>query len=145
MLINGQMLFSSHTFHPSQIYFSFAKKFKSRIKSKEIGGKINEYGRILSYFLLLVIKDIIENNIIFMFPGYREAYLETEVVDGDEFIKARQYGGFSDIDYLVTNFKGYKIILRILTRNGHIKKPVFVSKDLKDRMTNLINSGKRYG
>jgi hypothetical protein len=63
----------------------------------------------------------------------------------ENFIKARQNGAFKDIDFLSSNFKGYKLQYRYKLKSGIWKnKPIHVHKKLKDIITDNTNNGKIY-
>lgn len=102
---------------------------------------INLYTKIFRYFFYLVIKDVIENKIVFRFPRSFRAFLEMIPVSGDDFIRARQNGAFQDVDFLTSDFTGYHLGLRFNTRYGKWIKAIHVTEKYKDRITELTNQG----
>ena len=97
------------------------------------------------YCVLLVINDIIDNNVTFSLPTQYPSYLEMGVCSGEDFAKARQNGAYGDVDFLKSNFTGYRMQFRREGRNGVFVKPVYVNKKIKDRITEHTNNGKLYG
>ena len=101
--------------------------------------------RVFIYMFYLIIKDIIDNNITFKLPTSCEAYIEMGVIRDDKFIKARQNGAFAEIDFLASNFTGYKLQYRQNKRNGAwYIKPIHVHKKLKNIIIYNTNNGKKY-
>lgn len=102
--------------------------------------------RVFIYMFYLILKDVIDNNATFKLPTACEAYIEMGVVGGDKFIKARQNGAFGEIDFLASNFTGYKLQYRQKKRNGAwYIKPIHVHKKLKNIIIDNTNNGKKYG
>jgi hypothetical protein len=70
--------------------------------------------QILTYFFYLVVLDIIENNVTFVFSlnsSERSATLSVKCFEGEEFRKQYTKGRFKGIDFLQSNFKGYQLYL----------------------------------
>lgn len=137
---------TSYALKAAQLYIGFPTKKYIRLKSDEIpgGGNFRDlYGRIFRYFFYLVTKDIIENQITFKFPPnrYIRTYFEMVPIHGEDFKRARQNGAFSDVDFLASNFTGYQLYLRYMTRYGKWLKQIYVSKHFKDQITKLTNQG----
>jgi hypothetical protein len=102
--------------------------------------------RVFIYMFYLILRDVIDNNTTFKLPTSCEAYIEMGVVGGDKFIKARQNGAFGEIDFLASNFTGYKLQYRQKKRNGSwYIKPIHVHKKLKNIIIDNTNNGKKYG
>lgn len=135
---------TSYSMTPKDLYYGFATKFKPRLNAgnhfKNYWCADNEFGKIFTYFFYLVIKDIIENQVTFKLPVNR-CYLEMTPIIGDDFIKARQNGAFRDVDFLMSNFTGYHLNLRISTRYGKWLKRIYVSSKYRDLITELTNKG----
>lgn len=118
------------------------------MKSKELPSRFNGdfkvmYGEMFRYFMYLLIKDVIENQVTFKFPptGDGSSWIEMTPVSGDDFIKARQNGAFQDVDFLVSDFTGYQLTYRKSNRYGSWRKRIFVSSKYRDRITELTNKG----
>lgn len=135
---------TAYSMIPEDLYYGYTKKHKLRFSQTNYPKKYwdcdYELGRLFTYFYYLVIKDIIENQITFKLPVNR-CYLEMTPVTGDEFIKARQNGAFKDVDFLISNFTGYNLNLRISTRYGKWLKRIYVSSKYRDLIVKLTNEG----
>lgn len=95
--------------------------------------------------LYQVLNDIIDNNATFQLPtGGRESTLHIRQIEGDEFIKSRQHGKFKDVDYLLSNFTGNQMELTIDNGKYTTRKPVYINKELKNKITENTNEGKQY-
>ena len=68
-------------------------------------------GRILTYFIYLVVLDIIENNTTLEFPmtGAHSAKMYVKCYQDEEFRKAMRYGAFQGQDFIATEFKAYRL------------------------------------
>ena len=53
-------------------------------------------------------------------------------------------GKFNDIDYLMSNFKGYQIYYRYQYKGGYREKPIYINSALKKMFIDNINKGKQY-
>ena len=139
---------TSHALLADDLYIKFPTKKYMSVAPEELPSQYPSwkalYGQIFRYFFYLVIKDIIENAITFKFPpsGGTRAYLEMVPIHGKDFERARQNGAFVDVDFLVSNFTGYQLYLRIMTRYGKWLKQIYVSSKFKNRITELTNQGK---
>lgn len=140
---------TSYALKADELYLNFPTKKYIRIKPEELPREYNGhyrelYGQIFRYFFYLLINDIIENHVTFKFPpnGGIRNYLEMVPIHGEDFKRARQNGAFDDVDFLASNFTGYQIYLRTMTRYGKWLKQLHVSKKFKNRITELTNQGK---
>ena len=139
---------TSYALKADDLYIGFPTKKYLKIDKRDLPTCYeNEvqfmYGKILRYFFYLLIKDIIENQDTFKFPpnGAYRAYLEMVPIHGEDFKRARQNGAFNDVDFLASNFTGYQIYLRMMTRYGKWLKQIYVSKKFTNRITELTNQG----
>ena len=94
----------------------------------------------------MILLDIIENNATFVLPlfGNKEGCFYVKKIDGEEFKKVRQNGGFSEIDFLKTNFCGYQLRFQYTTSRGIGERQIHVSSPLKEMFINNINNGNKY-
>lgn len=101
--------------------------------------------RVFIYAFYLIIKDIIDNSITFILPTGFESYIEMQTFRDEDFTRARQNGAFKEIDFLSSNFKGYRLSYRYKLKSGTWrKKPIHVHKKLKDIIIDNTNKGKIY-
>lgn len=104
-------------------------------------------GKVFAYFLFLVILDIIENNIIFVFPRVKDFYCKfmAEILPKDVINKVHSNGGLREIDLFNTLGKAYKITY--LCKIGSIitSKTCYLDRRLRNAFYSKINSGKQYG
>ena len=101
--------------------------------------------RVFIYMFYLIIKDIIDNSVTFILPTGFESYIKMQTFRDEDFTKARQNGAFKEIDFLASNFKGYRLSYRYKLKSGiWRKKPIHVHKKLKDIIIDNTNKGKIY-
>lgn len=148
MLKEGQHWATSYALKADELYTSFPTKKYMSMKAKELPSRFNGdfkvmYGEMFRYFMYLLIKDVIENQVTFKFPptGDGSSWIEMTPISGDDFIKARQNGAFQDVDFLVSDFTGYQLTYRKSNRYGSWRKRIFVSSKYRDRITELTNKG----
>lgn len=103
--------------------------------------------RVFKDALKLILRDIIENNVTFVLPtvGIR-AEIHVNNTEGKNFEKARKNGKWLDVDFLASNFTGNQLVLDMYGKKNGIRrrKPIYVDKVLRDRLTELTNEGKKY-
>ena len=120
------------------------QKYKTKILKRQ---KIKQVFRT---GVEIILNDIIENNVTFKTPslGYCGGELHFEPIKGEEFIRLREKGKFSGIDFLETMFTGYQLYLYIHSKRDNFlagkKYPVYISKYYKNRLEELISQGKVY-
>lgn len=138
---------------PNSYYLVAKDLYTNFIPSKHLDGYIKEwdysvhkfiFGQMLRYLFYLIIMDIVNNNITFKMPD-SGASIEMAPVTGEDFVRARQHGGFEDVDFLASNFTGYHLQLIFRNRYGSWKKKIYVSPYIKQMITDNTNAGKRYG
>ena len=101
--------------------------------------------RVFIYAFWLILKDIIDNGHTFALPTGFESYIEMQTFRDEDFTRARQNGAFKEIDFLSSNFKGYRLSYRYKLKSGiWRKKPIHVHKKLKDIIIDNTNKGKIY-
>ncbi len=124
--------------------FNYKKELKQNLDEfpeKIRNNPLHFITKVFRYFFYLLIIDIIENKTTFRFPKTSRAYIEMLPVTDEEFIKARQNGAFQDVDFLTSNYTGYRLGLRFSTRYGKWTKALHVTEKYKDRITELTNQG----
>ena len=100
--------------------------------------------QIFLYAIKVILLDIIQNNITFKFPTKRECYLNIVRTSGEEFKQARRNGKWLDVDYLKSDFSGNQMQFMFIANEREIKKPVYLSSNLKDMITENTNNGMVY-
>lgn len=148
MLKEGQHWATSYALKADELYTSFPTKKYMSIKAKELpprfrGDYKTLYGEMFRYFMYLIIKDVIENQVTFKLPpsGEGNSWIEMIPVSGDDFVTAVQNGAFQDVDFLISGMTGYQLALRTSNRYGSWKKRIYVSKKYRDKITELTNQG----
>lgn len=137
---------TSYALTANDLYHKWNYKDKLKLDFSKIPYKYETnrqrfFSIVFKYFFYLLVKDIIENKVCFKLPKTTKAYIEMIPTTGEDFIKCRQNGKFQDIDFLVSNFTGYDIGLRFITRYGKWIKLMHVTQKYKDRITQLTNAG----
>ena len=148
MLKEGQHWATSYALKANELYTSFPTKRYMTMKAKELPPRFQGdfkilFGEMFRYFMYLVIKDIIENQVTFKLPPMKggNCWIEMVPVSGEEFTKARQNGAFQDVDFLISDFTGYQLTYRKSNRYGHWRKRIHVSGKYRDKITELTNKG----
>lgn len=100
--------------------------------------------RIFLYTVKIILLDIINNNVTFKLPTRRECYLNIVGTFGEDFKKARRNGKWIDVDYLKSDFTGYQMQFMYLANEREIKKKVYLSKWMRDKITENTNKGMQY-
>lgn len=103
--------------------------------------------RVFKDALKLILTDIIDNNVTFQLPtGSRRAEIHVNNYEGEAFEKARKSGKWLDVDFLASNFTGNQLVLEMYGKNNGLRrrKPIYVDKRLKDKLTENTNNGIRY-
>lgn len=116
------------------------KRFRY-VKKRKVS--INICEKILSSLLHKIVNDIIENKTYVEIPRFwGSAIIYMRKINGDEFVDRYRNGEFNDVDYLVSNYTGYKISIK----NSSFDEinDVTVDCDTKDKITELTNRGYRY-
>lgn len=105
-------------------------------------------GMVFTYFMYLVILDIIENNITFELPlkGAAQGEFYVKAFTDEAFKNLYRAGKWEGIDFLNCEFTGYQIFFRYKTKRSNWKeKPVYIShKGVRDLFYQKINEGKKY-
>ena len=141
-----------HSFSSQELFHNFPiKKLKMDYDTvKKIysdGDKRSLSASIFNKGMQLIIEDIIENNVYFLLPtlGTNESYLYMDKTSGNDFKKAIRQGKWRDVDFLTSNFTGYQLALSVKSKKRpEKKKSIYLGYKHKDRITELINEGKRY-
>lgn len=93
----------------------------------------------------VVLQDIIDNNVTFQLPtSPKKACIHMKRLAGDDFIHARKHGKFKDVDFLASNFSGYQLEFIMEGSKVERTKPIYVDKNLKDKITEKTNQGTQY-
>lgn len=137
----------------SQDIYDTAYKSKLGVNMKHVRAYKQDMIRelcsqIFTYFFYLVILDIIENNVTFVLPmhknGVRKANISVKCVDGETFQKMYQKGSFQGIDFLASNFKGYRLMFQYDSNTGVREKTIYINDKIKKIFYDNINQGKVY-
>ncbi len=128
--------------------FNIKKLQISNQQCKEInndGHKKRLAASIFKESLKVILNDCIDNNITFKLPvGKNKAFIYLKRTSGEDFKKARRNGKWKDIDYLVSMFSGSELTLEMYNKGKERSKPIYINKELKDKITKNINSGMQY-
>ena len=111
------------------------------------GNKRDLAASIFTRSVQMVVYDIINNNVDFKFPtlGQTQAYLRMKRTTGQNFKKAFKNGKWNDVDFLISNFSGYQIVLDMESKKRTTRqKDIYLSPKDRDRITENTNLGKQY-
>ena len=143
------MYYTDYCFTSQDIYDT-AEKSKLGINMNHVRAYKQDMIRelcsqIFTYFFYLVVLDIIENNVTFVLPAVgRKAYIYVKPITGEKFEYLYRMGTFDGLDYLKTNFTGYRLMYQYQTSKEIKEKPIYISKELKQRLFKNANEGMVY-
>jgi hypothetical protein len=92
------------------------------------------------YVLGLILRRVIEDRVRFIIPWGPRAYIDFEAVTEEDFEIHRQGSGFQDIDFIESDFTGYKIWYHYGAYKYDKKQRIYLGGDLKKTFTDKINS-----
>ena len=118
---------------------------KSSHAKKKTRKKLVE--EIFSKSFDMILEDIIEDNIQFQFPtiGSANSWLQIERVTGDDFKRAYKKGKWREVDFLKSNFTGYKVMYTMQsTKRSKRLKNIYTSARLRQKLTDYTNQGRQY-
>lgn len=140
----------NHGLTPEELYSNTPKK----VIDRKWRWFIKHYGPTRSYddavsdpfkfCFALVMNKIIDEKVRFIIPGVPEAYIDFEIVEGDDFERQRQNGRFPEIDFVESDFKGYGLRYFFKAKGYQKSYPVYIGGDLKKKLINGTNSGIKY-
>ena len=94
----------------------------------------------------IVINDIINNNITFWLPtGAKKCNIHMKKTQGKDFQNLRKSGKWKDIDILESNFTGYELAFYMYGKTLPRVKPIYLNKELKNKIIKNTNNGIQYG
>lgn len=141
-----------HSFQIKDLFQNFpVRKLKLSqdecVKLYPDGSKRDFAASIFMDSVEMVVNDIIDDNVHFKFPGVgrTQAYLYMKRTSGNKFKKAFKNGKWRDVDFIMSDFSGYQLSLKIENNTRLPKeKTVYLSPKYKQRITDNVNSGKQY-
>ena len=140
---------TGYAFNVTELFENFNNKRLS-ISSSDLKKTIGYQDKdelvlqIFLYAIKVILLDIIQNNVTFKFPTKRECYLNIVRTSGEEFKQARRNGKWLDVDYLKSDFSGNQMQFMFIANEREIKKPVYLSSNLRDMITENTNNGMVY-
>lgn len=121
----------------------FVNVYKKHLKAK--GRKCDLAIKVFKECMKVIINDCIDNNVTFKLPtGKIESYIYVKRYSGEEFKKLRQLGKWKDVDFLSSLFSGNQLVLEMKRRGRERIKPIYLNKELKNKLTEYTNQGKQY-
>lgn len=136
--LNASDLFKKFNVNRITTHYSILKKFYKTMEKKEMAVKIFIYG------VRLILLDIIDNNVTFVLPTVKRGQIQMKSVYGDQFISGRKNGCYQDFDFMETNHTAYHLEFRFQKKGWFKKKPIYVNRELKNKISENANKGMRY-
>lgn len=102
---------------------------------------------VFTSFFNMVVDDIIDNQITFEFPLYTDehSYLNIKPITGEKFKKIYTAGSWPGLDFLKTNFTGYRMYFSYVNGGHECKdKEIVLPKVKTKRIIENANNGKVY-
>jgi hypothetical protein len=87
---------------------------------------------------------MIDEKVRFLIPYSVEGYLDFEIVLEEQFVKQRQCGRFSEIDFIESDFTGYFMKYYYKAKAYQKSYPVYLGGALKQKFLDKINSGEKF-
>ena len=76
--------------------------------------------------------------------GHRKSSISVKCFNGEKFQRLYQAGSFQGIDFLSSNFKGYRLNFQYDYNGGIREKDIYIDNKLKKIFYDNINNGKVY-
>ena len=140
----------NHGLTPGELYSNTPKS----IIDKKWRWLISKYGHTNSYedaisdpfkyCFGLILNKVIDDKVRFKVPVKTEAYIDFEIVSGENFISQRQNGRFSEIDFIESDFTGYFITYYFRAKAYQKAMPIYIGGELKKKFLEKINSGVKF-
>ena len=140
----------NHGLTPAELYVNTPKKYVDRkwrwfIKHY---GSTSSYSDAIAdpfkYCFSLIMNRILDEKVRFKIPSVPEAYIDFEIVTGDDFISQRQNGRFQNVDFIESDFTGYALRYYFKARGYQKSYPVYIGGDLKKKFLENVNTGVNY-
>lgn len=137
-----------HAFSTEDLYAGLNNKLlKNKWVKNRYKDKKQLAARIFKDCFYEILLDIIDNNVTFVLPlkygNYAEIYMK-QFAD-DAFKRLYKYGKFKNIDFVLSQFTGNELVYKYNTQSiGMKEKPIYVSKDLKEKIEKYTNEAKQY-
>jgi hypothetical protein len=141
---------TGHCFNVDDMFYNFDySKLKMNCKDCE---KINNdphrdilVKKIFRAGMKYVLNDIVENNNTFVLPtGSKRAEIHVRRTSGEQFKKLRINGKWQDVDLFSSHFSGNELVLEMYGSGRCRTKPIYVDKNIKDKITENTNKGMQY-
>lgn len=139
-------------FSVNELLINFpSKRLKITCKEcQDITGDIHRQvliKQVFRYSVKLVLNDIINRNVTFWLPliGNKKCSMHMRRVEGEAFKKLRQHNKWKDVDFLASLFCGYEIGFYMYGNRTPREKTVYVSRKMRDRITENTNNKMAYG
>lgn len=101
--------------------------------------------KIFREHMKIVIEDIIDNNVQFVLPtGKKKAWIHVKRFKDEKFTAGRRNRKWLDVDFLKSFFSGYQLVFNMVGLRELREKPIYISKRLKQKLTDYTNQGKQY-
>lgn len=141
-----------HAFSCHDLFMNFpVEKLKMTTEQcKDIysdGSKRDLAASIFMKSVQMVVNDIIDNNTYFKLPGIgkTQSYIYMNRVSGKQFKKAFKNGKWNEIDFIMSNFSGYQLIMELQNTDKITRqKPIYLSAKDKQKIIDNTNKGKQY-
>lgn len=141
-----------HAFSCHDLFMNFpVEKLKMTTEQcKDIysdGSKRDLAASIFMKSVQMVVDDIIDNNTYFKLPGIgkTQSYIYMNRVSGKQFKKAFKNGKWNEIDFIMSNFSGYQLIMELQNTDKITRqKPIYLSAKDKRKIIDNTNKGKQY-
>ena len=137
-------------FNMNQMFMNFPYK-KLKLSCEDclnINGDLHRDKLVKKVFrecFKMVLNDVIDNNVTFQLPtGKKKCDIHMRRVQGNEFKNLRRSGKWRDVDILTSNFTGYELGLYMYGERDPRVKPIYVNKELKNKITQNTNEGMQY-
>ncbi len=142
-----------YCFGNEEIFLKFSKdktKLTCKLAEKYTGDRHIKclLYKVFNRCIELVLEDIVYNNVTFILPvyGVTSSKIKMAKVTGEAFRNLRKAGKWRDVDFLKSNFSGYRVVMLLESQRSPTRvKPVHICVKLRDVITKKTNEGFPYG
>lgn len=126
---------------PKKWDYKYIKGSENFIKKNRCNSKAQLARKIFFKFLRMVLDDMIDNKVCFVFPTRVSSWMRVEEMEDKWAKKCRQRGVYQNVDLLKTDFKLCHVVYKMKDRP---KRNVRIHHDDYERIVDKMNQGEKY-
>jgi hypothetical protein len=149
-LLDSMRMLFNHGLTIEELYSNTPKKIIDRKWRWFIKyyGSTSSYEDAISdpfkYCWVVLVNKIIDEKVRFKIPVKNEAYIDFEIVDEEKFVQHKQSGRFPEIDFIMSDFRGYALRYYFKAKAYQKSNQLYLGGDLKKKFLSKINAGENF-